>query len=120
NIFVFEEIVSSKLHAIEIAVYVEEERITAPTEEKMEVADLRHQGFLSDGHRCLLDDNFTFLTHTTCSHALKTAHCRSLLPVSRRRELHAPTEIGNCIIVCVDLEFVERSRFKWLARCRLR
>src|SRR5262249_45884336 len=71
NIFVFEEIVSSKLHAIEIAVYVEKERIAAPTEEKMEVADLCHQGFLSDGHRGLLDDNFTFLTHTTCLHPLK-------------------------------------------------
>src|SRR5713101_2778265 len=48
NILVFEEIVSSKLHVIEVAVHVEKERIAAPTEEKTEVADLCHQGFLSD------------------------------------------------------------------------
>ena len=48
NILVFEEIVPGKLHVIEIAVHVEKERIAAPTEEKTEVADLCHQGFLSD------------------------------------------------------------------------
>ena len=42
------KIVSGKLHVIEIAVYIEKERIAAPTEEKTEIADLRHQGFLSD------------------------------------------------------------------------
>jgi hypothetical protein len=33
---------------IEIAVYVEKEGITAPTEEKTEVADSCHEGFVFD------------------------------------------------------------------------
>src|SRR5207244_2439368 len=48
NIFVFEEIVSGKLHVIEIAVHVEKERIAAPTEEKTEVAGFRYQSFVLD------------------------------------------------------------------------
>src|SRR5258705_3128448 len=45
HIFVFEEVVARELHVIEIADYVQKERIAAPAEEKTEVADFRHQGF---------------------------------------------------------------------------
>src|SRR6266446_3129891 len=48
NIFVDEEVVPGELHVIEIADYVQKERIAAPAEEKTEVADFRHQGFSSD------------------------------------------------------------------------
>src|SRR5437870_2571205 len=111
---------SGELHVIKIAVHVEKEGIAAPTEKESEIADLCHQGFLSDRHWRLLDDNFAVVAHATCSRALNTAHCRNLLPISRRRELHTETEIGNCIAICVDLDLVQRSRFERLARCRLR
>src|SRR5882672_6754836 len=48
NIFVEEEVVPGELHVIEIADYVQKERIAAPAEEKTEVADFRHQGFSPD------------------------------------------------------------------------
>src|SRR6476469_7146361 len=48
DIFVQEEIVSGKLHVIEIAVYVEKEGIAAPTEEKTVVAGFRYQSFALD------------------------------------------------------------------------
>src|SRR6266481_756899 len=48
NIFVDEEVVPGELHVIEIADYVQKERIAAPAEEKTEVADFRHQGFWPD------------------------------------------------------------------------
>ena len=51
DILVLEEVVARELHVIEIAVYVEKERIAAPTEEKTVVADFRYQGFSPDGDR---------------------------------------------------------------------
>src|SRR5262249_6447540 len=48
NIFVFEEVVTCDLHVIKIAVYVEKERIAAPTEEKTVIAVFRHQSFPPD------------------------------------------------------------------------
>src|SRR6266850_2238138 len=48
NIFVCEEIIPCELHVIEIAVYVEKERIAAPTKEKAIVPRFRQQGFPRD------------------------------------------------------------------------
>jgi hypothetical protein len=68
----------------------------------------------------LLDDNFTLLAHPSGLFTLKTPNCHSLLPIFGRRELHTVTNIGNGITVCVDLELVQRSRFKGLGSRRLR
>jgi hypothetical protein len=68
----------------------------------------------------LLDDDFAFLADASGSHALKKANCRSLLPIGGRCELNAVTNIGNGVTVCVDLEFVQRSRFEGLCGRRLR
>src|SRR2546423_3800173 len=43
NIFVCEEVIPCELHVIEIAVYVEKERIAAPTKEKAVARGFRHQ-----------------------------------------------------------------------------
>src|SRR5713101_970973 len=48
NIFVCEEVIPCELHVIEIAVYVEKERIAAPTKEKAVAPGFRHQGFPRD------------------------------------------------------------------------
>ena len=48
NIFVCEEVIPCELHMIEIAVYVEKERIAAPTKEKAVTPGVRHQGFPGD------------------------------------------------------------------------
>src|SRR5205823_14900089 len=120
NIFVLEEVVPRKLHVIEIAVYVEKERIAAQTEEKTVVAGFRHQGFSSNWDRCLLDDNFALLALASGLGALSTTNCRRLLSIFGRCELNAVKNIGNDITVCIDLDLVQRSRFEGLARCRLR
>src|ERR1051326_169794 len=48
DIFALEEVVPRELHLIEVPHRIEEERIAAPAEEKTELADFRHQGFLPD------------------------------------------------------------------------
>src|SRR5882757_1202355 len=48
NIFICEEVIPCELHVIEIAVYVEKERIAAPTKEKAVTPGFRHQGFPRD------------------------------------------------------------------------
>src|SRR5216683_916510 len=48
NIFVCEEVIPCELNVIEIAVYVEKERVAAPTKEKAVAPGLRYQGFPSD------------------------------------------------------------------------
>src|SRR6267142_4574529 len=48
NIFICEEVIPCELHVIEIAVYVEKERIAAPTKEKAVAPGVRHQGFPRD------------------------------------------------------------------------
>jgi hypothetical protein len=106
NVFVFEEIVSCELHFVEKAVCVEEERIATPTKEKTVVARFRNHGFLPDGDRRILDDNFTVVAHSSGSLTLHTTHRRGLLSISRRRELHAVCDISNCIAVRVNLQFV--------------
>ena len=103
------EVVPCESRVIEIAVHVEKERIAAPTEKETVIAGLRHQGFPPDGNWGLLDDNFAILTHAIGSYALKTADCRSLLPIFGRCELDAVTNIGNDITVGIDLELVQCS-----------
>jgi hypothetical protein len=106
NVLVFEEIVPRELHFIEKAVCVEKEWIGTPTKEKTAVAGFRHQSFSPDGDRRILDHNLAIVSHPSGSRTLNTAQRRGLIPISRRRELHAVSQIGNCIALRVNLEFV--------------
>ena len=48
DVLVEEEVVPRELHVIEIAVYVEKERIAAPTEEEPVLTGFGHHGFSPD------------------------------------------------------------------------
>src|SRR6266481_4389444 len=119
NIFICEEVIPCELHVIEIAVYVEKERIAAPTKEKAVVPRFSHQGFARDRDWCSFNNNLAILAGARGLRALNTEHCRSLLPIFRSCELNAVTNIGDSVPVCVDLDLVKCSWRKGLRSRRL-
>src|SRR5262249_36246493 len=99
---------------------VEEEGIAAPTEEEPVITGFRHEGFLPDRDRRVLDDQFALLAHASRSCAPTTANERGLTPILGGLEPDAVSEIGSCIAVRVDLDLVQRPWGERLGRRRFR
>src|SRR6266404_1926702 len=106
NILVREEVVARELHLIEIALCVEKERIAAPTKEKMVVACFGYQRSPPDRDRCALDEDFAVVARANSSPPLGTTNCSSLSAILRSGELNAVTDVGNCVAVGINFDFI--------------